>query len=164
LAAQPVDADDFPQVPVPGRKPDLEAAAAIGRQIAALNDPTVDVGGVTSGPIDPALAAIGVPDNVGGGVSLDFGRFGQSGGQRRGSDVLWSGQQGWRNVPDDVWDFTACGHVVLPKWLSYRVGAPLGSRDRQAFMLLCRRVAAIRGLEAGCDAALAAAEAAPLTA
>jgi hypothetical protein len=78
-------------------------------------------------------------------------------------DVLWAEGQGWRHIPDEVWTFTACGHGVLPKWLSYRVGRELVSADRQAFMLLCRRIAAIRSLEGDCEAAYAAALASPLS-
>ncbi len=163
LAAQPVDADDFPQVPLPGDAGRLVDAAAVGRRIAALNDPIVDVPTVTSGVIDPALRGIAVPDSAGAAVTLDFGRFGQSGGQRQGADVLWGEGAGWRDVSDEVWGFTACGHTVLPKWLSYRVGQALSSADRQAFMLLCRRIAALRALEAACDAVYSAALLNPLS-
>ncbi|HZJ51547.1 MAG TPA: type ISP restriction/modification enzyme [Actinomycetota bacterium] len=159
LDDQPVEADDFAQVPLPADPVVLADAAVIGRRIADLNDPTVDVLGITSGAIDPAFASIGVPDTASGAVTLELGRFGQAGGQRHGSDVLWGDGKAWRNVPDDVWTFTACGHTVLPKWLSYRVGGRLSSIHRQTFMLLCRRVAAIRALESTCDAVYAAASA-----
>lgn len=163
LSDQPVDADDFPQVPLPADPSRLAESAATGRRIADLNDPTVDVPGVTSGAIDSAFGPIGVPDGVSGAVVLEFGKFGQAGGQREGADVLWADGKGWRNIPDDVWMFTACGHAVLPKWLSYRVGQEISSADRQAFMLLCRRVAAIRALEPACDAVYSAASGNPLS-
>jgi hypothetical protein len=163
LGDQPVDADDFPQVPLPSDSASLADAAAVGRRIADLNDPTVDVPSVTSGVLDPAFAQIGVPDSMSGTVILEFGRFGHGGGQRQGADVLWGDGKGWRDVPDEVWAFAACGHTVLPKWLSYRVGRQLSAADRLAFMLLCRRVAAIRDLEPRCDVLFAAASASPLS-
>jgi hypothetical protein len=163
LNEQPVEADDFPQVPIASDPIELMNAASIGRRIAALNDPTVDVPTVTSGSIDPVLAAIGVPD-TGGTVELEFGRFGRDGGRRQGEDVLWADGAGWRNIPEEVWGFNACGHSVLPKWLSYRVGRTLSSSQRQAFMLLCRRVAAIRALEADCDRIYKVALGSPLSA
>lgn len=150
LAEQGAESDDFPQVPIPGESTDLLDAADLGKRIAALNDPMKDVQGVTTGAVPSSLAAIGVPDTA-RNPTLEFGRFGQAGGMRQGPDVMWAREKGWRNVPDDVWDFSACGHVVLPKWLSYRVGKTLTSRHRQTFMLLCRRIGALRELESDCD-------------
>jgi hypothetical protein len=51
---------------------------------------------------------------------------------------------------------------VLPKWLSYRVKVGLNQVDREQFMRICRRIAAIRALEQECDSVYAAAMASPL--
>lgn len=162
LAAQPVDSDDFPPVPLPGDGT-LAAVATLGRRIAELTDPTVDVPGVTSVAIDPSLASIGVADGAVGSPMREFGSVGAAGGKRDGDSVLWAGTSGWRGIPDEVWQFKACGHAVLPKWLSYRVRRPLTSAARRDFMHLCRRVATIQQLEADCDRYFKGAQLAPLT-
>jgi len=161
-ALQPAELDDFPDVPLPGAAAELAAAAALGRRIADLTDPTVQVPGVTAGHIDSALARLGVPDPVGGSVDLEYGSYGTRAGMRQGSDVLWAEFAGWRGVPDDVWNYIAGGFTVLPKWLSYRKSTGLRPEDREHFMFLCRRIAALRQLDAECDAAHRAAVDRPL--
>jgi hypothetical protein len=164
IAAQPPESDSFPTVPLPSEKSAFIKAVQLGRRIADLDDPTQDVEGVTTGVIDSEWASIGVPDAVTGSVTLAFGRTGQAGGRREGDAVLWGEDHGWRNIPDSIWSFTSVGHAVLPKWLSYRVGLPLSNDDREAFMILCRRIAAIRAIEAECDEIYLAAASAPLLA
>ncbi len=173
LARQPTELDDFPEVPLPGEPAALTAAVDLGRRIADLTDPTVPVTGVTTGRLEPSVAGVAVPDTVAGPVALTYGSYGQRGGQRSGQDVLWAEGHGWRNVPHDVWTYSACGFPVLPKWLSYRLDPPAGNplhatghglrpTDRQEFMLLARRIAALLGLQSACDAAYTAAIATPL--
>ncbi|MGI8870508.1 MAG: hypothetical protein ACR2F6_17090 [Mycobacteriales bacterium] len=123
--------------------------------------------GVTTGKIDPRYADIGVPDNVAGAATIDYGSFGRRGGQRRHTDVLWDIDHAWHNIPDTVWSYTACGFPVLSKWLSYRVSSPnrpreLSGNDRDTFRLLTRRIAALVDLQADCDRAFTAATTAPL--
>lgn len=161
LARQPTELDDFPDVPLPGEPAALAAAVETGRRIADLTDPTVPVPGVTSGAIDPAFAGLAVPDSVSGTVSL-HGSYGKRGGHRSEQDVLWGEETGWRNVPDEVWSYTACGFSVLAKWLSYRVNTGLRPQDRQEFMLLTRRLAALVALQPACDAAYSASVSTPL--
>jgi Type ISP C-terminal specificity domain len=163
LDDQPVDADDFPPVPLPDDHEALVEAARLGRRIAELNDPLVNVGGVTTGSIDAYLAGVAVPDQASGVVEIQFGRHGSSGGRRVGDSVEWSEGLGWRNVPDSVWSFTACGHQVLPKWLSYRKNVGLDAAGRQEFMLIARRIAAIRALEDQCDRLFESANTNPLS-
>jgi hypothetical protein len=162
IADHPTEADDFPPVALPDTADLLIAAAVLGKRIAALNDPTITVLGVTAGSIEPAWASTGIPDLVNTSPTLEFGRFGVSGGLREGESVLWDAQGGWRNIPEDVWSFTACGHAVLPKWLAYRVRSPLTHADRETFMQLCRRIAALRTLEPACQDLYLAASATPL--
>ncbi len=161
---QPVDLDDFPQVGLPADRAALSRAVDIGRQLADLFDTTTGVSGVTTGRIRPELARLAIPDSTRGTVSLEFGSFGYSGGRRLGDDVLWSDGVGWRNVPESVWSFSACGFPVLSKWLSYRVRTGLSADDRDQFMLLVRRIARIRELEPDCDNVYQAVQANPLNA
>lgn len=163
LADQPVDADDFPSVPLPADRDEMRRAAELGHELAALDDPSIEVPGVTTGSIDTRWANIGVPDSVAGRVAIENGRRGSNGGQRKGTAVLWSTNHGWRNIPDHVWSFTACGHAVLPKWLSYRKETGLIASDREAFMLLCRRIAALRALELELDELYRRAQSNPLS-
>lgn len=162
LATHAVESDDFPAVPLPSTLEDFNKAVDIGNRIAALNDPRVEVPGVTFGSIEQVWAAIGVPDVSSGHVELAFGTFGSTGGKRVENSVLWDDGYGWRNIPADVWNFASCGHAVLPKWLSYRKRVGLSSADRETFMLLCRRIAAIRALEGACNSIHLAAADAPL--
>ena len=167
LDTLPVEMDDFPQVPLPSDSASLIKAAEIGRKLAKLYDPDIQLPGVTTGLIDPALAPIGVPDAIAGDTRLIYGRYGADGGKRQGMDVMWDDQHGWRNIPDEVWNFMVNGHVALPKWLSYRKCTDshrhqLTASERDQFMYLSRRVAAITRLLPDCDAAWAVAVAAPL--
>jgi hypothetical protein len=57
---------DFPRVPLPQKRATLEKSAALGRQLADLLDPEIDVPGVTSGTIRPGLRPLGVLHRVGG--------------------------------------------------------------------------------------------------
>ena len=163
----PVEMDDFPQVPLPSQAGPLMNAAKTGRKLAELYDPDSDVPGVTTGRIDPMLAPIGVPDAIAGDTRLLYGSYGEAGCRRVGSDITWDDEHGWRNVPDEVWNFTVNGHTALPKWLSYRKYTDrhphqLTAGDRERFMYLARRVAMIIRLQPDCDAAWVAAVAATL--
>lgn len=167
LDTLPVEMDDFPQVPIPSDPGALAAAAQVGRQLASLYDPDEDVPSVTTGMIESSLRDIGVPDTMTGKGRLIFGSFGETGGRREGTDVLWDEHHGWRNVPDDVWKFTVNGHNALPKWLSYRKDREtrphvLTQAEREHFMHLCRRIASIVACQPACDTAWKAAAAAPL--
>lgn len=161
--SQPVESDDFATVPVPSDPKQLANAAAIGRELTELFDPTSSVAGVTTGSIRPELRDIAVPTVAHGTVPLD-GAYGNRGGTYDGADVIWSGDGRWTNVAPLVWGFSVGGFQVLPKWLSYRVRDGLSPTDRDAFRLLCRRIAAIRALERRCDALFADAAASPLSA
>lgn len=62
----------------------------------------------------------------------------------------------WRNIPDEVWDFTVGGFQILKKWLSYRVqsvvGRPLTLAEVNYFRDTARRLAALRLLGDELDA------------
>ena len=151
IAAQPVEADDFPTIPLPTSPEAFSSAVALGRRIADLDDTTVEVPGVTTGSIDSAWAGVGVPDGVSGTATLIFGSHGSTGGKRTGDAVMWDAEHGWRNIKDALWGFTSVGHAVLPKWLSYRVGTNLHQGEREAFMKICRRISAVQAVESACN-------------
>jgi predicted helicase len=58
---------DWPRVPLPAEAPRLLAAAALGRQLAALLDQERQAAGVTTGSIRPELRVIASPMHVDGG-------------------------------------------------------------------------------------------------
>lgn len=62
---------DWPRIPLPDSADLLRASAALGARIAALLDPDAPVPGVTTGAIDPAIAAIAIPTKRGGGAMLE---------------------------------------------------------------------------------------------
>jgi hypothetical protein len=59
---------DWPRVPLPGRREVLAVSAELGRQVAALLDPECAVPGVTTGSLRCELAPLGVIARVGGGA------------------------------------------------------------------------------------------------
>ena len=58
---------DWPRIPLPVSRTNLESSAALGRQVAALFDITEQLSGVTVGRVRPALRKIAVVSRVGGG-------------------------------------------------------------------------------------------------
>lgn len=58
---------DWPRVPLPEDRVHLEAAAALGREMAALLDPERAVPGVTTGALRTELRVVGAPAKAGGG-------------------------------------------------------------------------------------------------
>ncbi len=149
LATQDLRSGDLPSVPVPGEPSDLDAAAAVGRAYAELIDPDLPVVGVDSGIIRSDLQGIATPDSVGATPLLELGSHGNRGGRREGNDLLWDTTHGWRGIPETVWNYELGGFQPLTKWLSYRVGLPLSSSDREHVMHLVRRLHALHLLSIG---------------
>ena len=133
----------------------LTAAAARGRDLAALLDADTPVPGVTTGQLRPDLAAIAAPATTHGrnmagddfALTAGWGHFGAGHavmpGQGRaieraytGSehaalgattyDIHLNGHAYWRNIPANVWTYRLGGYQVLKKWLSYRERKVLG--------------------------------------
>ena len=130
----------------------LANAAQIGCRYADLIDPDVQVAGVTTGAIRTELRGIGLPDSVTGSAVLVYGTAGGDGGRRVDDDLLWDGSHGWRNIPDEVWQYRLGGFNPFTKWLAYRVNTALTPDDRHAVMHLVRRLYALHLLEAEADA------------
>lgn len=67
---------DWPRVPLPTDRVRLEAAAALGRELAALLDPERPVPGVTTGALRTELKVFAAPSRAGGGqLDPDAGDF-----------------------------------------------------------------------------------------
>jgi hypothetical protein len=164
ISDQPAEMDDFPQVPLPSDPSIFEDAVATGKQLVMLFDPDREVDGVTRGVILDSLRRLAVEDSVAGLIDLEFGQAGQRAGLYENRTVYWNADHGWRNVPPEVWNFSACGFQVLPKWLSYRKHGGLTSADRRNFRMLARRIQRIIDLESSCDDLYSAALADPLLA
>jgi type ISP restriction-modification system protein len=58
---------DWPRIPLPDSREELDASAELGRKIAALLDTERSVVGVTTGEVRMELRAVGRPSRVGGG-------------------------------------------------------------------------------------------------
>lgn len=59
---------DWPRVPLPSAKADLEASAALGARLASLLDTEAPVEGVDAIPLDPLYVPFGVVSRAGGGT------------------------------------------------------------------------------------------------
>jgi Type ISP C-terminal specificity domain len=156
LADQPIWQDDYPGIPLPADPAALLAAADTGRRMADLFDNHMPIAGVTTGKINPELAAIAVPDPAPTDTALTIGRFGVMGGDWKvdSERLLWTNEQGglgWNGVPEHVWTFRVAGFQVIPTYLSYRVGQPLEASAREDVTHLCRRSAVLRALEPDAD-------------
>ena len=64
---------DWPRIPLPSRKDDLEHSAALGREVASLLDGEVGVKGVTLSPMRAELRVIGVLSAAVGQLNPDEG-------------------------------------------------------------------------------------------
>ena len=62
-------------------------------------------------------------------------------------DVYLNGIAYWKNVPENVWDYTIGGYQVMKKWLSYRervlLGRDLTMEEAEYVTEMARRIAAI---------------------
>ena len=71
-------------------------------------------------------------------------------------DVFLNAAAYWRNVPEEVWDFTIGGYQVLKKFLSYRerplLGRPLAAGELRYVREIARRLAALRLMAPELDA------------
>ncbi len=59
---------DWPRVPLPASKKNLEQSAALGKQVAALLDTETEIAGITAGKIEAIFKTLGVLKKVGGGA------------------------------------------------------------------------------------------------
>lgn len=147
---------DFPRVPLPRDRSVLEQSAALGKQLAALLDPDVDIPSITTGKIRPELRPLGVLGRKDGRQidpnAGDLALTARWGALQRESivmpgpgrvepavrvpdkraidgefvDVWLNSDVAWRCVPKSVWEFSIGGYQVLKKWLSYRDRSVVG--------------------------------------
>jgi hypothetical protein len=173
---------DWPRVPLPTTRDALEASAALGRQVAVFLDPETPVPGVTAGEIRSELKGIATLKGQDLSINAGWGSAGKGGivmpgkgrttaraslnfsnGETKDSNVparpsldIWlNDTTSWRNVPEEVWEYTLGGYQVLKKWLSYReaslLGRALTSDEAREFTYIARRIAALRLLEPDLD-------------
>jgi hypothetical protein len=177
---------DWPRIPLPASKAGLLASADLGRQVAALLDTETPVPGVTDRKLRPELKAVadlrctGSPDFH---ISAGWGHGGNGGVTMPGKgkmltrgyrpeeelekpllellgktthDIYLNDTAYWRNVPENVWDYTIGGYQVLKKWLSYREHALLGraltTEEVREVTHIARRLAALILLQPELDA------------
>ena len=66
---------------------------------------------------------------------------------QRTHDVFLNETACWRNVPEQVWDYTIGGYQVIKKWLSYRehelLGRALTPDEAREVTHMARRIAAL---------------------
>jgi hypothetical protein len=66
-------------------------------------------------------------------------------------DIYLNGAAYWKNVPENVWEYTIGGYQVIKKWLSYRekelLGRALTTEEVKEVMNTARRIAGILLLE-----------------
>lgn len=168
---------DWPRVPLPTNTDSLRASAELGRKIAALLDAETPVAGVISGKIRDELKDIAVISRAAGGtldpgkgdlrLTAGWGHAGKGGVTMPGKgtietraapelptvlgakthDVYLNGIAYWKNVPEEVWDYTIGGYQVMKKWLSYRerplLGRDLTMEEAEYVTEMARRIAAI---------------------
>lgn len=71
-------------------------------------------------------------------------------------DVFLNDTACWRNVPEEVWDYTIGGYQVIKKWLSYRehelLGRALTADEAREVTHTARRIAALILLQPELDA------------
>lgn len=161
---------DWPRVPLPKTREELEASAALGREVAALLDVETPVPGVTQGNPHEELRTVAVlttgnsstPDFT---INVNWGYFGAGSAVMPGRgrliisdsacDVYLNDITYWRGVPTDVWEYTLGGYQVLKKWLSYRetavLGRPLKPEEAREFMHIARRIASLLALNEALD-------------
>nr|MBW4093697.1 DNA methyltransferase [Pseudomonadota bacterium] len=153
-----------PETPVPG-----VTAGTILPALAAIAVPTKQGGGAMA-PEDCALTAGWGHAGKGGAVMPGRGRMvtrpyapdeAATAAEAavlgpRTHDVFLNAAAYWRNVPEQVWDFTIGGYQVLKKFLSYRerplLGRPLAAGEVRYVREIARRLAALRLMAPELDA------------
>ena len=117
---------DFPRVPLPGSLDLFRKLAEAGRELLSLHvleSPKLRKP-ITSyaGPRTPEVARVGWSDST---VWLDAGKT----SARESHRATKRGTMGFRDVPEEVWDFHIGGYQVCHKWLKDRKGRTLSNKD-----------------------------------
>lgn len=105
--------DVFPHVPFPATRAVFDRAAAVGREIRA-----VETFARPPGPafLTPGLASVG---------DHPTGVLGVTGGGTDDMRLCANGSGKVTGMPSAVWDFAVSGYRVLPRWLAARAGQPV---------------------------------------
>ena len=117
---------DFPRVPRPESVELFRKLAEAGRDLLALHlleTPQLGKSNTSyAGPRNPEVGRVGWSA---GTVWLDAGRT----NAREGHRATNPGSIGFRDVPEEVWDFHIGGYQVCHKWLKDRKGRTLSDGD-----------------------------------
>ena len=117
---------DFPRVPQPGGVGLFRKLVKAGHSLLALHlleSPKLGKPISTyTGPKEPAVGRVGWSD---GTVWLDAGKT----SAREGHRATKPGTIGFRDVPEEVWDFRVGGYQVCHKWLKDRKGRSLSDEE-----------------------------------
>jgi hypothetical protein len=114
---------DFPRIPLPTSRTLFAELANRGAELVSMH--LLEFGAVPRpavtyfGPPRPEVAKVGWSSNT---VWLDVGT-----GRKR--QAAPSGTAGFRDVPEDVWQFRLGGYQVCEKWLKDRKGRTLSDDD-----------------------------------
>ncbi|PTY04580.1 DNA methyltransferase [Opitutaceae bacterium EW11] len=170
----------WPRIPLPSKKNLLRKGAELGRSVSALLDTEADVTGVTGLRVLPFLKglaelSVGSSGKKGAAPNLEIsagwgyiqqakhgaivmpggGKVEHSREQPGMLDVYLNETTYWKNVPEQVWEYTLGGYQVLKKWLSYRevklLGRAITSDEAQSFTVFVRRIAALLSMQADLD-------------
>ena len=116
---------DFARVPLPPSTELFRALAKLGHQLVALHlleFQRLSLITTYSGPPKPEVGRVGWSD---GTVWLDAGKTNARDGHR----ATKPGTIGFKDVPEEVWDFHIGGYQICHKWLKDRKGRTLSDED-----------------------------------
>jgi hypothetical protein len=134
----------FPHVPFPARVETFREAAAIGRDIRAVQTFAREPGAAHRPPgfvhvLTQPRGPLAASEMADGEITLCADGTGRITG-----------------IPAAVWDFAVSGYRVAPRWLDGRRGLPCDLELVAAFRDLCARVAELLDLFAAADMILEA--------
>ncbi|WP_162865721.1 type ISP restriction/modification enzyme [Deinococcus wulumuqiensis] len=127
-------AEDWPRVPMPQKRAELQRSAALGRKVAALLDPQAQ----PEMPQTVGKLVKAGTDREAQGADLKIGEKPHY-DEKREVYVL-SEKLELINVPPAVWSFTLGGYPVLKKWVEARKGRLLTLNDADWLESIVRRV------------------------
>ncbi|MDE0662087.1 MAG: hypothetical protein OXI79_20840 [Gammaproteobacteria bacterium] len=128
---------DFARVPLPRTKALFQALARQGHALIErhlLRPRSGKVSRIYTGPKHPAVGRVGWSE---GTVWLDAVKT----SAREGHRAIKPGTMGFRDVPEEVWDFHIGGYQVCHKWLKDRNGRKLSAMEIDHYQQI---VAALR--------------------
>lgn len=149
---------NWAKIPIPENRKQLQYSAKLGKLVAALHQPEVEVNGVTKYPFKKEWQTLAVVSKN-GLRKLDLsltvkydskGKWIES--EKKGNepitgDLYWNEFCYWKNIPKSVYEFRIGGYPVVKKWLSYRhidkLKRPLTDKEIEYVSEMVRRIKAL---------------------